>query len=196
MNIEEVKFKISNISDIIMENKDYLTDLDRAIGDADHGYNMNKGFKEVKNILDDEYNTLKDLFNKIAMILISNVGGASGPLYGSFFMKFAQSLDNEKELDRDLFAKAFSQGLDAVKMRGKAKPGDKTMVDVLESVSNAIEDGKDYKKIVEISKKAMEDTKDLKARKGRAAYLGERSIGHIDPGACSSYLMIKKALEE
>lgn len=195
MNIEEVKVKISNISDIIIENKDYLTDLDRAIGDADHGYNMNKGFKEVKNILDDDYNTLKDLFNKIAMTLISNVGGASGPLYGSFFMKFAQSLDNEKELDRDLFAKAFSQGLDAVKMRGKAKPGDKTMIDVLKPVSNAIEDGKDYKKIVKISKKAMEDTKDLKARKGRAAYLGERSIGHIDPGACSSYLMIKKALE-
>lgn len=196
MDIKEVKEKISNISDIIMENKDYLTDLDRAIGDADHGYNMNKGFKEVKNILDDDYDTLKDLFNKIAMTLISNVGGASGPLYGSFFMKFAQSFKDEKELDRDLFTKAFSQGLDAVKMRGKAKPGDKTMIDVLEPVSKALEDGKDYKEIVEISKKAMDDTKELKARKGRAAYLGERSIGHIDPGACSSHLMIKKALEE
>lgn len=196
MDIKEVKEKISNISDIIMENKDYLTDLDRAIGDADHGYNMNKGFKEVKNILDDDYDTLKDLFNKIAMTLISNVGGASGPLYGSFFMKFAQSFKDEKELDRDLFTKAFSQGLDAVKMRGKAKPGDKTMIDVLEPVSKALEDGKDYNKIVEISKKAMDDTKELKARKGRAAYLGERSIGHIDPGACSSHLMIKKALEE
>lgn len=196
MNIKEVKVKVSNIADIIMENKDYLTDLDRAIGDADHGYNMNKGFKEVKNILDDDYDTLKDLFNKIAMTLISNVGGASGPLYGSFFMKFAQSFKDEKELDRDLFTKAFSQGLDAVKMRGKAKLGDKTMIDVLEPVSNALEDGKEYKEIVEISKKAMDDTKDLKARKGRAAYLGERSIGHIDPGACSSHLMIKKALEE
>ena len=88
-----------------MENKDYLTDLDRAIGDADHGYNMNKGFKEVKNILDDDYDTLKDLFNKIAMTLISNVGVASGPLYGSFFMKFAQSFKDEKVSFKNAFVR-------------------------------------------------------------------------------------------
>lgn len=196
MDIEQLKKKISDISDTIIENKEYLTELDREIGDADHGYNMAKGFTCVKAILDDDYKSVKELINKIAMTLISNVGGASGPLYGSFFMKFAQVLDDSNSINRDQFVEAFNKGLEGVIMRGKAQVKDKTMVDVLDPVSKALSEGKAYSEIVEIAKNKMEATKDMKARKGRASYLGDRSIGHIDPGACSSYLIIKTLMGE
>lgn len=194
MDIDKIKNKIINLSNTIIENEEYLTDLDRAIGDGDHGFNMAKGFNKVKDAMNDDYKDLKTLFNKIAMTLISNVGGASGPLYGTFFMKFAQSLDGEINLSKTLFAKAFSDGVDGVIMRGKAQVGDKTMVDVLSPVSEALKNDSTFEEIVKIAKENMEKTKDIKALKGRAAYLGERSIGHIDPGAYSSYLCIKSVL--
>lgn len=193
MKIEKVKEKIVNVSDLIIENEAYLTDLDRKIGDADHGYNMKKGFLKVKDAMNEDFTDLKSLFNKIAMTLISTVGGASGPLYGTFFMKFAQSIDGD-EMDKEIFTKAFSDGVDGVIMRGKAKVGDKTMIDVLSPVSDALKKDLSFAEIISIAKENMERTKDIKANKGRAAYLGERSIGHIDPGACSSYLCIKSAL--
>ena len=193
MNIEKVKEKIVNVSDLIIENEAYLTELDREIGDADHGYNMKKGFLKVKDAMNDDFTDLKSLFNKIAMTLISTVGGASGPLYGTFFMKFAQSIDGD-EMNKEIFTKAFSDGVDGVIMRGKAKVGDKTMIDVLSPVSDALKKDLSFAEIISIAKENMERTKDIKANKGRAAYLGERSIGHIDPGACSSYLCIKSAL--
>lgn len=193
MNIEKVKEKIVNVSDLIIENEAYLTELDREIGDADHGYNMKKGFLKVKDAMNEDFTDLKSLFNKIAMTLISTVGGASGPLYGTFFMKFAQSIDGD-EMDKEIFTKAFSDGVDGVIMRGKAKVGDKTMIDVLSPVSDALKKDLSFTEIISIAKENMERTKDIKANKGRAAYLGERSIGHIDPGACSSYLCIKSAL--
>lgn len=193
MNIEKVKEKIVNVSDLIIENEAYLTDLDRKIGDADHGYNMKKGFLKVKDAMNEDFTDLKSLFNKIAMTLISTVGGASGPLYGTFFMKFAQSIDGD-EMDKEIFTKAFSDGVDGVIMRGKAKVGDKTMIDVLSPVSDALKKDLSFAEIISIAEENMERTKDIKANKGRAAYLGERSIGHIDPGACSSYLCIKSAL--
>lgn len=193
MNIEKVKEKIVNVSDLIIENEAYLTELDREIGDADHGYNMKKGFLKVKDAMNEDFTDLKSLFNKIAMTLISTVGGASGPLYGTFFMKFAQSIDGD-EMDKEIFTKAFSDGVDGVIMRGKAKVGDKTMIDVLSPVSDALKKDLSFAEIISIAKENMERTKGIKANKGRAAYLGERSIGHIDPGACSSYLCIKSAL--
>lgn len=193
MNIEKVKEKIVNVSDLIIENEAYLTELDREIGDADHGYNMKKGFLKVKDAMNEDFTDLKSLFNKIAMTLISTVGGASGPLYGTFFMKFAQSIDGD-EMNKEIFTKAFSDGVDGVIMRGKAKVGDKTMIDVLSPVSDALKKDLSFAEIISIAKENMERTKDIKANKGRAAYLGERSIGHIDPGACSSYLCIKSAL--
>lgn len=193
MNIEKVKEKIVNISDLIIENEAYLTELDREIGDADHGYNMKKGFLKVKDAMNEDFTDLKSLFNKIAMTLISTVGGASGPLYGTFFMKFAQSIDGD-EMNKEIFTKAFSDGVDGVIMRGKAKVGDKTMIDVLSPVSDALKKDLSFAEIISIAKENMERTKDIKANKGRAAYLGERSIGHIDPGACSSYICIKSAL--
>lgn len=193
MNIEKVKEKIVNVSDLIIENEAYLTELDREIGDADHGYNMKKGFLKVKDAMNEDFTDLKSLFNKIAMTLISTVGGASGPLYGTFFMKFAQSIDGD-EMDKEIFTKAFSDGVDGVIMRGKAKVGDKTMIDVLSPVSDALKKDLSFAEIISIAKENMERTKGIKANKGRAAYLGERSIGHIDPGACSSYICIKSAL--
>lgn len=194
MNIDKVKEKIVVIADLISENEAYLTDLDREIGDADHGYNMKKGFTKVKEAMNEDFPNLKALFNKIAMTLISTVGGASGPLYGTFFMKFAQSLGESEDIDKELFTKAFSDGVDGVIMRGKAKVGDKTMVDVLSPVADALKEDKKFSEIIDIAKENMERTKDIKAIKGRAAYLGDRSIGHIDPGACSSYLCIRSAL--
>lgn len=197
MDINSAKKTLKNISQEIIENKEYLTDLDREIGDGDHGYNMAKGFGLVNDAMDAEYNSMKELFNKVAMTLIANVGGASGPLYGTFFMKFAQALGEKTEITREDFSKAFKEGVDGVKLRGKANIGDKTLIDVIEPVSDSLLDSiKNYNEIINIAKKSMESTKGLKANKGRAAFLGDRSIGHIDPGAYSSYLIIKFALED
>lgn len=194
MQINEVKRLILSAADEIIANKDYLTDLDRSIGDADHGVNMAKGFGFTKEALEADFDDYKTLFNKVATTLLSKVGGASGPLYGSFFMKFAASLKDVEDLTRDELNKAFTAGLDGVKQRGKAEVGDKTMVDVLEPVAEALNAGKSFDEVVKIAEEAMEKTKDIKAKKGRASYVGERSIGHIDPGAASSYILVKETL--
>lgn len=194
MEINEVKQRLIKAADEIIANKDYLTDLDRSIGDADHGNNMAKGFNFTKEALEDDFDDYKTLFNKVATILLSKVGGASGPLYGSFFMKFAASLKDIDDFNRDQLNKAFKAGVDGVKQRGKAEVGDKTMVDVLEPVSNALNEDKSFDEIIQIAEESMNKTKDIKANKGRASYVGERSIGHIDPGAASSYIIIKEAL--
>lgn len=196
MNQSEVKAKIVKISDYLIENKDYLSELDAAIGDGDHGFNMAKGFEFVKEDMNNQFKDMKELFNKIAMTLISKVGGASGPLYGTFFMKFASNLSGKQTLTREDFVISFKQGVEGVKSRGKANIDDKTMVDVIEPVSKALEEGKTFDEIIAIAKEKMEYTKEIVAKKGRASYLGQRSIGHIDPGACSSYLIIKVALED
>lgn len=194
MEIKDVQDRLIQISDEIIANKDYLTDLDRSIGDADHGNNMAKGFKFTKEALENDFDSYKDLFNKVATTLLSKVGGASGPLYGTFFMKFAASLKDVDELSRDEFNKAFEEGVAGVKQRGKAVLEDKTMVDVLEPVSDALNDGKSYSDVIKVAEDAMNATKDLVAKRGRASYVGERSIGHIDPGAASSYIIIKEGL--
>jgi len=194
MEINEVKQRLIKAADEIIANKDYLTDLDRSIGDADHGNNMAKGFNFTKEALEDDFDDYKTLFNKVATILLSKVGGASGPLYGSFFMKFAASLKDIDDFNRDQLNKAFKAGVDGVKQRGKAEVGDKTMVDVLEPVSNALNEDKSFDEIIQIAEESMEKTKDIKAKKGRASYVGDRSIGHIDPGAASSYILVKETL--
>lgn len=194
MEVKIAKEILEKVADEIIANKDYLTDLDRTIGDADHGINMAKGFKFTKEGLEGEFSDYKSLFNKVATTLLSKVGGASGPLYGSFFMKFAASLKDVDELNREAFNQAFAAGVEGVKQRGKAEVGDKTMVDVLEPVSEALNLGKSYEEVIKIAEESMQKTKDIKANKGRASYVGERSIGYIDPGAASSYIMIKTAL--
>lgn len=194
MEINSVKERLIKASDEIIANKDYLTDLDRSIGDADHGVNMAKGFTFTKEALADDFDDYKSLFNKVATTLLSKVGGASGPLYGSFFMKFAASLKDVADFNRDELNKAFEAGVEGVKQRGKAEVNDKTMVDVLEPVSNALNEGKSFDEVIKVAEEAMNKTKDIKAKKGRASYVGERSIGHIDPGAASSYILVKETL--
>lgn len=194
MQVNDVKTLILQAADEIIANKDYLTDLDRSIGDADHGVNMAKGFGFTKEALEADFDDYKTLFNKVATTLLSKVGGASGPLYGSFFMKFAASVKDVEDLTRDELNKAFTAGVDGVKQRGKAEVGDKTMVDVLEPVAEALNAGKSFDEVVQIAEESMEKTKDIKAKKGRASYVGERSIGHIDPGAASSYILVKETL--
>lgn len=184
------------MADAIEENKEYLSDLDSEIGDGDHGFNMAKGFGVIREDLKSDYNDLKSLFMKISTDLISKVGGASGPLYGTFFLRFAGNLTGKTELTREDFNKSFELGVEGVKMRGKAGIGDKTMIDVLEPVSIALNQGKDFSDIIKLAEEKRDYTKEIKANKGRASYLGERSIGHLDPGATSSCILIQKALEE
>ncbi|MBC2850738.1 dihydroxyacetone kinase subunit L [Cetobacterium sp. 8H] len=193
---------VEKVADVINQEKDYLSELDRVIGDSDHGINLSRGFQK----LIEEKDSLKDLncsdfFNKIAMVLISNVGGASGAIYGTGLMKVAQSLKGKENLDLDTVIIASDAMLAGIKMRGKAEAGEKTMLDTIVPSVEALKQNKDkeFSVILEnvelAAKTGMESTKDMLATKGRASYLGERSIGHIDPGAMSSYLIIKTICE-
>jgi dihydroxyacetone kinase-like protein len=186
------------------ENKSYLTELDSPIGDADHGINMNRGFKKVMEKLPSVAD--KDIGNVLkttGMTLISSVGGASGPLYGTFFMRSGMAVDAKEELTGEDLGVMLQAGVDGVVQRGRAQPGDKTMIDAwnpaMAAYHQALVDGDDtltaLRKATDAAEQGMKDTIPLQARKGRASYLGERSIGHQDPGATSSYLMLKALLD-
>ncbi|NMA58498.1 dihydroxyacetone kinase subunit DhaL [Clostridium cochlearium] len=201
LKLKDVEELVKNIGKIMEENKEFLTELDLAIGDGDHGINMNKGFKAVTDKLENTpINTIQDIFKNTAMALISNVGGASGPLYGTIFMKASSVVGGKEELNIEDFEKILEASLEGVKARGKAQKGDKTMIDAiepsLEALKTGIKEGLNTKKILENMKnealKGVNYTKDIIARKGRASYLGERSIGHQDPGATSSYLILNE----
>jgi len=184
---------------VLDEKKAYLTELDSAIGDGDHGVNMARGFQAVKAKLPTvPPNDIGALFKLVAMTLISTTGGASGPLYGTFFLKTAVTIAGKAELTPAELGAAFQAGLAGVIGLGKAAEGDKTMVDALtpavreltastngESLSAALT------RAVEAERKAVEGTMPMVARKGRASYLGERSAGHLDPGAASSLLLFE-----
>lgn len=194
---------LNNMQEIIAENKEYLTELDAKVGDADHGINMNKGFKAVKAKLEDATNDPCDkILKTVAMTLISTVGGASGPLYGTAFLKAAGVVEGDSISDENL-VEAFSAAIGGVQLRGKAEQGEKTMLDALIPAYNvfkeAIENGqtleKSLEKSVEAAAEGVEYTKTIVASKGRASYLGERTLGHQDPGATSSYLLLKALYE-
>ncbi|WAA10957.1 dihydroxyacetone kinase subunit DhaL [Fervidibacillus albus] len=192
LTIERAKQWMRKYNEQIQEQKTYLTELDQAIGDGDHGLNMARGFEEViKKIESTNYTSLDALFKDVAMTLISKVGGASGPLYGTAFLRFATSLKSEKEADRTNLAEGLNAALEGIKVRGKAHAGDKTMIDVWEPVVNYVrtESVITGRKLAQLAKEKMEETKDMEAKMGRASYLGKRSIGYIDPGAASSYLL-------
>lgn len=195
---------INKIADVISENKLYLTELDAAIGDGDHGINMSKGFEAVREkLIDDNGENLGSIFKKIGMTLVSTVGGASGPLYGTAFMKSAQVLNNKSEMDLEDFINVIKASLEGIKMRGKAVAGEKTMIDSIEPALNSLikskEEGLSTVDCLYAAQKAaykgVEQTKEIKASKGRASYLGDRSIGHQDAGATSSYLILKTIYE-
>ncbi|CAG0931451.1 phosphoenolpyruvate---glycerone phosphotransferase subunit DhaL [Thermoflexales bacterium] len=189
---------------VITENKDYLTQLDSAIGDADHGANMDRGFKaalaKLPSVADKDIGTL---FKSVGMTLVQTVGGAGGPLYGTFFMQAGTAAANKMELTVGDWAAALEAALNGVVARGKAQPGDKTMVDALtpalSALKQAVVDGADQNESLRRSASAaeqgMKDTIPLVAKKGRASYLGERSAGHQDPGATSSFLLLKAATD-
>nr|VZR98221.1 PEP-dependent dihydroxyacetone kinase 2, ADP-binding subunit DhaL [Mycoplasma feriruminatoris] len=200
LNIDGVKKILLKMAEVIEINKEELTQLDQVIGDGDHGHNLSRGFLKVKEELENNtYTDIASMLKKVAMILISNVGGASGPLYGTAFLKASMSLANKTEMNVNDFSICLEEAINGIKLRGKANVGDKTMIDVLEPVSDLIkelisknENVKDnFNKAVELANIKAEETKNIIAKKGRASYLGQRSIGHKDPGAQSSYLILK-----
>ncbi|HFE67265.1 MAG TPA: dihydroxyacetone kinase ADP-binding subunit DhaL [Chloroflexi bacterium] len=189
---------------VLNENKEYLTELDSPIGDADHGINMNRGFTKVMEKLPTV--TDKDIGNILkttGMTLLSSVGGASGPLYGTFYMRAGMAVMAKEELSNEDLYKMLQAGVDGVVQRGRAVPEDKTMIDAwtpaMSALKAAVEAGDDtvtaLEKSVAAAERGMKDTIPMQARKGRASYLGERSIGHQDPGATSSYLILNALLE-
>lgn len=174
-----------------------LTELDQAIGDGDHGLNMKRGFDAVAELRDElAALSLPAALQKLGMTLVMKVGGASGPLYGSFFMALAKTSAEEPRSASDLAA-MLKDGVAAVMKRGKSTAGEKTMLEVLVPVSDALAaagDGADIAalltKLRETADAGLESTRAMKATKGRASFLGDRSIGHLDPGARSSQLLI------
>jgi phosphoenolpyruvate---glycerone phosphotransferase subunit DhaL len=187
---------------LIDENKEVLTDLDAAIGDGDHGANMDRGMRAVVAALNDTTPaTASALFNKVGMTLVSTVGGASGPLFGTLFLRVGASFGDTSEVSLAQLAAALRAGLDGVVARGKAEAGDKTMYDALAPAVNALDtavsEGVDKADALKAALFAAESGRDattpMLARKGRASYLGERSIGHQDPGATTVALLMAAA---
>ncbi|MBA4537847.1 dihydroxyacetone kinase subunit L [Bacillus aquiflavi] len=200
VTIDDTVKLLKRIADIIEENKQLLTDLDAVIGDADHGMNLSKGFQAVKDKLNEsQFKDHADIFKTVSMTLISKVGGASGPLYGTAFLTAATVVSGKTTLTISDYEAILSAAIKGIQKRGKAEQGDKTMLDVWIPARDAVKTGLEKKmteiNILQAAAKAayegMEFTKTIPAKKGRASYLGKRSIGHADPGAYSSYLLIK-----
>ena len=187
---------------LVAENKDLLTDLDAAIGDGDHGANMDRGMRAVLVALDDTTPvTAPALFNKVGMTLVSTVGGASGPLFGTFFLRAGASFGDTAEISLAQLAAALRAGLEGIVARGKAEAGDKTMYDALapavHALDSAVSESLDKADALKLALVAAESGRDattpMLARKGRASYLGERSVGHQDPGATTVALLMAAA---
>ena len=183
--------------EVFTQQRDFLTRLDTEIGDADHGLNMNRGFNKVAD------KDIGFILKNTGMTLLSSVGGASGPLFGTFFIRAAQAANAKQSLDLAELHQLMQEGVDGVVMRGKAEPGDKTMCDawwaVVDSLGQSVEQqlgvAEALQRASERAEQAVESTITMQARKGRASYLGERSIGHQDPGATSVMLIMKTLAE-
>lgn len=195
---------LEKTAEVIQANKEYLTQLDSPIGDADHGINMSRGFTKVVEKLPSVVDTdIGTILKTIGMTLMSSVGGASGPLYGTFYMRAGTSAAAKQELSGDDLFNALQSGVDGVVQRGRPQLQDKTMYDAwvpaMQALRAGIDNGKTVVEAVGDAVAAAEqgrnDTIPLQARKGRASYLGERSIGHQDPGATSTHLILKALLD-
>ena len=185
-------------------NRQWLTELDSAIGDADHGINMDRGFTAVKaELAAHPPSDIRSVFQSVATVLIRHVGGAAGPLYGTFFLRAAATCAGKTEIEAADAVALFQAGVEGVGQRGKAAAGDKTMLDALlpalDAMRNRLEDGCGLTVVLDAGAAAaqagMLATIPMQARKGRASYLGARSIGHQDPGATSSYLLLQAAAD-
>ena len=182
------------------EHREELVKLDTAIGDGDHGTNMNRGMtKAMEKLAAAEQPDPGAVLKTVAMALVSSVGGAAGPLYGTLFLQMGSALAGQSEVDLPAYAAAWRKGLEGVQARGKAEAGDKTMVDALIPAIGALETSSDQSSGLRAAEQAAEEgmnaTTPMIARKGRASYLGERSKDHQDPGATSTYYLFKSATE-
>ena len=192
------------LQQVYAENRQQLTELDSAIGDADHGINMDRGLTAVKaELAAHPPSDIRSVFQSVATVLIRHVGGAAGPLYGTFFLRAAAACGGKSEIEAADAVALFQAGIEGVQQRGKAAAGDKTMLDALlpalAAMRKGLEDGCGLTAILDAGAAAaqagMTATIPMQARKGRASYLGARSIGHQDPGATSSYLLLKAAAD-
>ncbi|WP_101948929.1 dihydroxyacetone kinase subunit DhaL [Mycobacterium sp. 3519A] len=202
MDLAQLTAWIREYARVIDENAQALTDLDAAIGDADHGINMQRGMTAVSAALDDAApSDMSALCKQVGMTLVKSVGGASGPLYGTFFLRMAGALGTDDSVDAATFAKALRAGIEGVVQRGRAEAGDKTMFDALspglDALDAALASGESLAVALAdatvAAEKGRDDTESMVARKGRASYLGQRSVGHVDPGATSAAMLIAAA---
>lgn len=200
----ELKEILGDVSSMIDRKKLYLSELDAAIGDGDHGLNLSKGFKAVEEKIQSVSNdNIGNILKTAGVALVTTVGGASGPLYGTAFMKGAAVVNEKDSIDMNDFLNILSEALNGIKMRGKSTEGEKTMIDtlspVVDEVKKELEEGKNSSFVLEsiktVARKGMESTRDIIATKGRASYLKERSIGHKDPGATSMYYVLDTICE-
>jgi phosphoenolpyruvate---glycerone phosphotransferase subunit DhaL len=205
LTYDDVVGWIRRFAAVIAENKEYLTELDSAIGDADHGINMDRGFQAVVPKVEAlPPGDIGAAFKTVGSTLISTVGGASGPLYGTFFLQLGIASAGKSTIDLATLLAGLDAALTSMQRLGKAEPGDKTMLDALiparEALRKALSDGASPQEAMNTAVAAAEEgmraTIPLVARKGRASYLGERSADHQDPGATSSYLLLRAAADQ
>jgi len=195
----DAKEIVLSIIDAVEQNKAWLSEIDGAVGDGDHGINMAKGFAMVKQKLESADNNLAGLMKLVGMTLLANIGGAMGPIYGTFFINMGKAVQGKESIGKGEILEMLSSALEGVKQRGGAEVGEKTLVDALEpaviACRAAVEGGADayavVERMIEGAKAGMEKTKDLVAKKGRSSRLGERSRGTIDAGAASCYVILK-----
>ncbi|MBT7973869.1 MAG: dihydroxyacetone kinase subunit L [Candidatus Marinimicrobia bacterium] len=203
MDVRWANLLITKTSTCVEDHKDLLTELDSKIGDADHGINMSRGFQAIMAISPELSKlTFEEALKKAGMTLLMKVGGASGPLFGSFLIGMSKATSHEV-ISISKFSLMFENGVADVKKRGKSDIGEKTMLDVLvpvsmqlkEDVSNSTDEQQLIRNIIQRAEEGLESTRLMRATKGRASFLGERSIGHLDPGAMTSCLLIKTICE-
>lgn len=204
MNIEQCRDMFIAVSNRIIESEQYLTEIDEKIGDGDHGSGMALGFRNVKKeLLDSEIKSIEDVFRIVGVTLLDTMGGASGVLFGTVFISGITNRPIEKNIELKQFAEIFRKSLEALKKRGKAKIGDKTMVDAFEpavvslersvSLEESLEQG--LEKAANAAKEGVENTKKYRARFGRAKYFGEKAVGLQDAGATSIWLIFQEMSE-
>ncbi|MBD1903283.1 dihydroxyacetone kinase subunit DhaL [Trichocoleus sp. DQ-A3] len=201
---EQILQWLQAVAVVVEQNKDYLTELDAAIGDADHGINMNRGFQKVATQLATVADKdIGNILKTVSMTLISSVGGASGPLYGTMFLRASTAVAGKSELTDEEMVTLFQAFVEGIVQRGKANLGDKTMLDSLSPAADTFEQAvvagastpEALQQAVAAAEEGMKQTIPLVAKKGRASYLGDRSVGHQDPGATSTYLILKTLWE-
>lgn len=202
LDLQEVQEMIVYVSNKMIASKDQLTQADKTIGDGDHGIGMARGFEAVlKKVEGQAFSSIEQLFKTIGMALLTSIGGAAGAIFGTLFRGAAKNLQDVEVLTAKTFSQMLLDGLQAVKDRGKSKPGDKTMVDALEPAALESQSyiaaplDQALTEITEAARRGMEKTKDMVATVGKAKTLGERSRGHPDPGSISVYLIFKFMLE-